>query len=99
MVTGMLRLHCLLPECRSLKEKRGCVSRIIARVQNHFHAAAAEVGHLDLHQRALIGVAVVSNDQRHANSMLDQIVRQVEGLYVARIAKADMEYVHWNDED
>jgi uncharacterized protein YlxP (DUF503 family) len=39
--------------------------------------SAAEAGHLDLHRRALIGVAVVAADARHCVEVLDACERLV----------------------
>ena len=62
---------------RSLKEKRSVVRPVIAELQRRFAVAAAEVGNLDLHARASIGVAVVSGDRTHCVSVLDRCERLV----------------------
>ena len=62
-----------LPGNASLKGKRSIVRRIVDRTRAKFNVAVAEVADMDAHRRAVIGLAVVSNDARHANSMLDRI--------------------------
>ena len=42
-----------------------------------FAVAAAEAGHLDLHQRALLGVAVVAADARHCVEVREACERLV----------------------
>lgn len=64
---------------RSLKAKRSLVRPVIAELQRRFAVAAAEVGDLDLHARASIGVAVVAGDRTHCVSVLDQCERLVAG--------------------
>ena len=74
MNVGVCRIDLRIPENHSLKGKRQVVKSIIARLQNKFGVSAAEVGNLDLWQIATIGVAVVSNDQRHSNEVLSKVV-------------------------
>lgn len=54
------------------------VRSVAQRVRNKFGAAVAEVADNDAWQIATIGVAVVSNEARHAARMLDEIVAYVE---------------------
>lgn len=69
----------LLPDdSRSLKAKRGYVRPIIAALRK-FEVAVAEVGDLDLHGRAQIGVAAVAAEARHAGDVLDSCERMVAG--------------------
>ncbi len=69
----------LLPgDSRSLKAKRSYVRPIIAALRK-FEVAAAEVGLLELHGRAEIGVAAVAADAGHVNEVLDACERLVAG--------------------
>jgi uncharacterized protein len=70
----------LLGDVRSLKQKRAVVRPLVAALRQHFPGVAvAETGHLDLHRRAEIGVAVVSATAANATSVLDQCERLVAG--------------------
>ena len=77
MVVGICRVHLLIPESQSLKEKRVVLRRIKDKAQQKFNLAIAEVGDNDLWQRAIIGVAVIGGDRRFAESALDEVVRFV----------------------
>ena len=79
MFTGVLTLDLLLGDVHSLKEKRSVVRPVIAALKRTHEVSAAEVGHLDLHRRALVGVAVVAADARHARDVLDRCERLVAG--------------------
>ena len=69
----------LLPsDARSLKQKRAYVRPIIAMLRK-FEVSVAEVGHLELHGRTAIGVAVVAPDIAHARSVIDTCEHQVAG--------------------
>ena len=79
MYVGSLALDVLLGDVHSLKEKRSVVRPIIAELQRRFSVSAAEADHLDLHRRALIGVAVVAADGAHCREVLDACERFVAG--------------------
>jgi hypothetical protein len=78
MVVGVARVVIELPEGLSLKEKRGPLRSIIARLRSTFNVAVAEVAAQDSWQTAVLGLAVVSNDQRHANEMLSKLVTFID---------------------
>ncbi len=77
MFTGCLALDLLLGDVHSLKEKRSVVRPVIAELRHTYDVAAAEAGHLDLHRRALVGVAVVAADPAHCRDVLDACERLV----------------------
>ena len=78
MYVGALTLDVLLGDVRSLKQKRSVVRPLIAEVHRRFPGiAVGETGHLDLHRRAEIGVAVVSSTAANAREVLDACERFV----------------------
>ena len=77
MYVGALELDLLLGDVHSLKEKRSVVRPIIAELRRRFDVAAAEAGHVELHRRTLVGVAVVSADAGHCREVLDACERLV----------------------
>jgi uncharacterized protein YlxP (DUF503 family) len=77
--TGVLTLDLLLGDVHSLKGKRSIVRTVIAELRRRYEVSAAETGHLDLHRRALVGVAVVAADAGHCRDVLDACERLVAG--------------------
>jgi uncharacterized protein YlxP (DUF503 family) len=77
MWVGALSLDLLLGDIHSLKEKRSVVRPIVSELHRKFGVSAAEAGHLDLHRRALIGVAVVGADAGHCVGVLESCERLV----------------------
>jgi uncharacterized protein YlxP (DUF503 family) len=68
----------LLGDVRSLKAKRAVVRPLVAELRRRFPGVAvAETGHLDLHRRAEIGVAVVSATAANATAVLADSERLV----------------------
>lgn len=82
MLIGVCRLTFRLPGNDSLKGKRQVSRSVIARLQQKFNMAAAEVDGVDMHQTLVIGFACVSNRAGHADEMLDAAVQYVEHMHV-----------------
>lgn len=79
MFVGALECDLLLGDVHSLKQKRSVVRPVVAELRKRFDVAVAEAGHLDLHRRALIGVAAVAADSEHVRDVLDECERFVAG--------------------
>jgi uncharacterized protein len=79
LFVGVLELDLLLGDVHSLKQKRSVVRPVVAELKRKYEVSAAETGHLDLHRRALVGVAVVAADAAHCARVLDACERLVAG--------------------
>jgi uncharacterized protein YlxP (DUF503 family) len=95
--TGSLALDVLLGDVHSLKEKRSLVRPVIAELKRKHDVSVAEAGHLDLHRRALIGVAVVAADAGHVRDVLDACERLVAGRPELEVLSARQQL--FGDED
>ena len=73
MVVGVLRLEFAIPEARSLKDRRRAVRSFKDRVSHRHNVSVAEIEDVEKHQRAVVAVAMVSNDRRFADSCLCKI--------------------------
>lgn len=78
MFVGALRFRLHLPESGSLKDKRQVVKSVMARLQNEFRVAVAEVGDQDHWQVAEIGVVCVGNEARHLDEVMARVQRFVD---------------------
>jgi uncharacterized protein YlxP (DUF503 family) len=80
MYVAALTLDVLLGDVHSLKAKRSIVRPLVAELRRCYPGVAvAETGHLDLHRRAEIGVAVVSATAANALDVLSECERLVAG--------------------
>ena len=75
MVIGTLRASLFLRDAHSLKDKRQVLKALKDRVHNEFNVSIAEIEDQDLWQKVSVGVAVVSNDSKHALSVLSSVER------------------------
>jgi hypothetical protein len=73
MVIGTLHITAHIGGSRSLKEKRQVLRSLKDRVHGRFNVSIAEVDGQDTWQRAELGVAVVSNDAKHALAVLREV--------------------------
>jgi len=94
MVAGLGIITFRLHDCRSLKSKRKIVKSIISQLRNHFNVSVAEVGSNDIHQRAMIGFALVGNNRTVINSKIDKIFNLVDALNLAEIIDSEMEIMN-----
>jgi uncharacterized protein YlxP (DUF503 family) len=97
MVVGVSSITLALSGIDSLKGKRAIVKRIVERTRSRFNLAVAEVGVLDSKRRAVLGLAVVSNDKRHANEMLDKIAAYIAGASEAVVTGRTLELIPFGD--
>jgi uncharacterized protein len=77
---GVLKLSFHLPGARSLKDKRQVVRSFRDKVRARLDVSIAEVDHLDLHQRATFGVAVVSNDATICDELLASVGKMANNV-------------------
>lgn len=74
-MTAQLYMHGV----SSLKEKRSIVKSIIERLQSRFNASVSEVDRQDIHNSAVIGIALVTNETQFANEQMDKIIAFMRG--------------------
>jgi uncharacterized protein len=74
MATGLLTLNVSLPDCHSLKQKRGRIQPVLARLHREFNVAAAETDLQDRHAEAVIQCASLSTDGGEVQSYLQKVV-------------------------
>ena len=94
MLVGVCRVALRLSAIESLKEKRSIVRRVLERARARHPVSAAEVGDHDRHERAILGFAVASNDEKHAQSVLAAVVREIEGAGLASIERVRTQILH-----
>jgi uncharacterized protein YlxP (DUF503 family) len=74
MTIGVLQLEIRIGDAMSLKDKRQVVKGLKDRIAHGHNVSIAEVGALDEHRRAILGLAMVSNDSRHVEGALSKLV-------------------------
>ncbi len=78
MYVGIASFTLLLYEGASLKDKRMVVKSLIQKISSRYNVSIAETGEHDKWQRSEIGFSCVSNERRHVERMLQEIIRFAE---------------------
>ena len=78
MNVGVAKVTLRLAGSFSLKDKRRVVNSVRDRVRSKFNVAVAEVEQNDAWQVAVIGITCVSNNVRHADQTLDNVLEFIE---------------------
>ena len=98
MFAGVLEIDLLLGDVHSLKEKRSVVRSIVAEVRKKFEVSVAEAGHLELHRRVLIGIAVVAPDAAHCVEVLEACDRLVSARPEVEVLSSRQRFIGEEDE-
>jgi uncharacterized protein YlxP (DUF503 family) len=88
---AVLQVDLAIEKAQSLKDKRQVVKSVLDRLRSSFNVSAAEIDSLDLHQRAGIAFAAVSNDAAHARGLLQQVLNHLQSHPVARVIDHQLE--------
>ena len=78
MPIGTLRVDLRLRSVHSLKEKRGMLSPLLARIRKDLHCAAAEVDLADRWQASVLEVACVNSERVQAEATLRRVLDVIE---------------------
>jgi len=73
MIVGISSFELHLPSSRSLKDKRRIVKSLVDRIHQRFRVSVAETGYHDLHQRAEISLAIVTNGESEMENLMAEI--------------------------
>jgi uncharacterized protein YlxP (DUF503 family) len=79
MTIGLLTIELYLPLVASLKEKRGIIKPVIARIRREFNVSVCEADAQDEWTRAVLAVVCVSHDGAQAHRHLQLVANLVEG--------------------
>jgi hypothetical protein len=73
MIVGVSSFELHLPSSRSLKDKRRVVKSLVDRIHQRYRVSVAETDFHDLHQRAEISLAAVTNGEGEMEKLMEEI--------------------------
>lgn len=79
MIVGTCSLKLAIYESNSLKDKRHIIKSIIGKIQSRFNVSIAEVDLNDSWKTSIIGFACVTNDTNHANKIVSNVIKFIDG--------------------
>ena len=80
MLVASCEIKLYLPGAATLKDKRQIIKSLLQKSRNKFNLSAAEVDAQDYIQTAVLGVAVVGNDYKYLQSVMDKYLNFVESF-------------------
>ena len=80
MLVASCEIKLYLPGAATLKDKRQIIKSLLQKSRNKFNLSAAEVDAEDYIQTAVLGVAVVGNDYKYLQSVMDKYLNFVESF-------------------
>jgi uncharacterized protein YlxP (DUF503 family) len=89
MIVGVSSFELHLPASRSLKDKRWVVKSLVDKIHQRFRVSVAETDFHDLHQRAEISMAVVTNGEAEMDNLMEEIRSLVENQPEAFLTRWD----------
>jgi uncharacterized protein YlxP (DUF503 family) len=96
MIVGVCRIMIALDEATSLKDKRHIVKSVSGRLKSRFNVSVAEVDLNDKWKNAVIGVACVSNEGGHLDSIMANIVNFVKNDVRLAVLDYSTEKIYFN---
>lgn len=73
-IVGLVHLRFHVVEAMSLKDKRRIIKGFKDRIAHRHNVSIAEVDDLQTHRMATLAVAMVANDRRYVESVLQKII-------------------------
>lgn len=80
MFVGVARIVLQIPGARSLKDRRQVVKSFKERLRARLPVSVSEVGDVERHQVASVGVAAVARQSGYVRSVLSQAVEMAQNL-------------------
>lgn len=91
MIIGSCVVELMIYDANSLKDKRQVIKSIIGKLQSRFNISIAEIDLNDKWRHAVIGFACVTNDTVHANKMISNVLKFIEGDSRVEIINSEIE--------
>lgn len=92
MIIGTIKVRIHVPWVHSLKEKRSIVKSLIAKTKQKFNVSIAEIDEQDRHQFIVLGIACVSNEQKMADRLTNQVLNYIDQLTEGMIVSEEREF-------
>ena len=90
---GVLILELRIEQAHSLKEKRHVVKSLKERLRGKFNVTVSEIEDQDLHNSAVIAIAVVSASRDFASQVLRAVEDEAESQLGPMLIRANVEWM------
>lgn len=94
MKIGILQFELEIPGAQSLKDKRRVVKSLKDRLHREHMVAVAEVGALEVWNRAMLGLVCVAADGAYLRTVMSRVVEKLGGLPEAVLSGYSMDVLN-----
>ena len=91
MIIGTLSIRLVIPEARSLKQKRSALKSVKDRLRNNFNISISEIETHDVWQSATLGVAMIGGDKKYVNAVLSKVIDHVRNFRQVQLVDYELE--------
>jgi uncharacterized protein YlxP (DUF503 family) len=91
MLVGLYQIELFIPESGSLKSKRFVLKSLKDKIRSKFNVSVAEVDENERWQRAVLGIAMVSNERKFIDQVMNQIFNLVSEEAECEITNQQLE--------
>lgn len=78
MIIGSCKVYLEAEWVFSLKDKRMIVKSLVEKIRHKFNVSVAEIENNDIHKSIVIGIACVTNETSHADSIINNVINFIE---------------------
>jgi len=89
---GVLYVDLFIGDAQSLKDKRMVIKGLKDRIRNQFNVSIGELDGEDKWQTATLGVAMISNDRRYIDGILQNVLNFIERDHSVQISDHRLEF-------
>ncbi len=90
---GVLTMELRIEHAQSLKDKRQVVKSLKDRLRRKFNVSVAEIADNDVHNSAVIAVAIVSASRDFAAKVLDAVDEESAAQLGPMLVRCDIEWI------
>lgn len=91
MLVGLYQLELFIPQSGSLKSKRFVLKSLKDKIRSKFNVSVAEVDENERWQRAVLGIAMVCNERKFIDQVMNQIFNLVSEESEVEITNQQLE--------
>jgi hypothetical protein len=91
MIVGLCTAELHFHDAQSLKGKRKVLVSLKARLQNRFNISIAEIDENQLWQKAILGIASVTNETARVNQTLDYVLNDIRANPSLELLRSQVE--------
>lgn len=91
MYVYLLEIKFVIFDAFSLKDKRRTVRSILDYARKNLNISAAEISDLDILNKAHLAFVAISNSNRVARKIIDDLINRIESTYPIEILEKNIE--------